>query len=101
MCMIGFQEGDDVIIEGKNGYIGGIHNHPTKLGLELEFGKNFNLEFDTLFEYNKYFAKTLNGKIHTIGKHNMFIISVEDRKYIFCNDYNEMKKLEKKDKVMK
>lgn len=99
--MAGFQKGDKVILEGKEGYIGGIHNYPTISALYEAFGVRFIGEFDKILPINKYFGRNLIGVIENIGKYNMFVIKVKDRRYVFCNDYNEMRKIEKKDIVMK
>lgn len=97
--MVGFKVNDEVILEGKEGFIGGIHNYATDKALKEYFGEDFELKLDTIMPFNKYFGKTLIGTITHKGLWNMFVIKVKDRHYLFCNDYHEMQKLEKKDNI--
>lgn len=87
-----FEIGTRVIIKPKedNFFIGGISNHMT----DGTFEKIFNEDKDSI-HISRYYDKTLIGKIILMGKYNHYVINGDDNKnYVFCNNYYEMKLLE-------
>lgn len=80
-----FKIGSKIIITGNDEFeIGGIHNYCTDIYLKQIFGRSIN--------YDKYFLSRIEGEIYLIGNYNMYVIKdKKNKKYIFCNDYDEMR----------
>lgn len=80
-----FKIGSKVIITGNDEFeIGGINNFCTDVYLRDVFSKPI--------KYDRCFLAQIEGEILAIGKYNMYLIKSKDyKKYIFCNDYNEMR----------
>ena len=80
-----FKIGSKVIITGNDEFeIGGIHNFCTDIYLKQVF--NMSMKFD------KCFLPQIEGEIYLIGNYNMYVIKdKKNKKYIFCNDYDEMR----------
>jgi len=88
--MIKIKIGDKVVIKSKednDGYIGGIINYPSE-----RFMKNV---FVTKVEkISKFFGYELKGTVIEVGKDDTYLIEVNNKVYVFTNDYNEMTKLD-------
>lgn len=80
-----FKVGSKVIIIGNDEFeIGGINNFCTDIYLKDVFGQSI--------KYDRCFLAQIEGEILAIGNYNMYVIKSTDyKKYIFCNDYNEMR----------
>lgn len=83
--MENFNIGDKIIITSNEDYIKGIYNHNTNI-VNIDI---FGIEI----KYDRFFGNEIIGIIKMIGKYNNFLIeSIDNKIFVFCNDYFEMKK---------